>query len=119
VLSRRKSVHPVREWLNGLKWDGKHRMQTELPQVLGHAADSFAATLLTRWMVSRSRAQCSPAARSTRRSFWSAPRARGSRSFFNALAGDWFTDSPVNVGDKDGKLVMRRRGSSSGPSSTQ
>jgi predicted P-loop ATPase len=32
----------------------------------------------------------------------------GKSTFFDVLAGEWFTDTPVNIGDKDGKLVMRK-----------
>jgi predicted P-loop ATPase len=44
LLARRKSVHPVREWLNGLQWNRKQLIQSELPALLGHESGGFAAS---------------------------------------------------------------------------
>lgn len=108
LLSRRKTVHPVRDWLLGLTWDGHHRIEAELPQVLGHEPASFATILLRRWMVSAVARALKPGCKVDTVLVLVGGQGAGKSSFFGALAADWFTDSPVNVGDKDGKLVMRR-----------
>lgn len=108
MLARRKTVHPVRDWLSGLKWDGYERIGTDLPPLLGHAQDSFAAVLVRRWLISAVARAMRPGCKVDNVLVLIGKKGFKKSTFFDVLAGDWFTDSPVQVGDKDGKLVMRR-----------
>lgn len=108
VLARRKPVHPVREWLQGLRWDGKERIEGELAAALGYESGSFAGRLLVRWMVSAVARAMEPGCKVDTVLVLVGPQGALKSSFFAVLGGQWFTDSPVHVGDKDGKLIMRR-----------
>lgn len=108
LISRKRTVHPVRDWLKGLKWDGTERIDGELAQALGHAADSFEARLLYRWMLSAVARAMEPGCKVDTVLVLTGPEKRRKSTFFEILGGEWFTDTPVHVGDKDGKLVMRR-----------
>jgi predicted P-loop ATPase len=110
LLARRKMVHPVREWLSGLKWDGRNRMDVEFPAALGQPEGSFAGVLLGRWLISAVARPMEPGCKVDTVLVLVGPQGAGKSTFFNALAGDeWFTDSPVNVGDRDGKMLMREK----------
>lgn len=109
MLARRKPVHPVRDWLRGLKWDGWQRIDTELPQLFGHQPDSFAARLLRRWLISAVARGMRPGCKVDTVLVLVGEQSSFKSTFFDVMGGAWFTDSPVQAGaDKDGKLVMRR-----------
>jgi hypothetical protein len=108
LIARRRTVHPVRDWLKSLKWDGVRRIDTELADALGHSESSLASVLLRRWMISAVARAMKPGCKVDTALVLVGPQGAGKSSFFAALGGEWFTDSPVRVDDKDGKMVMRR-----------
>lgn len=108
MLARRKTVHPVRDWLKTLRWDGVHRLELDLPVALGKEAGTLDATLLSRWMTSAVARAMAPGCQVDTVLVLYGGQGIGKSSFFRILGGEWFTDSPVNVGEKDGKLIMRK-----------
>lgn len=108
VLARRKVVHPVRDWLGAQEWDKHWRLETELPLALGHEPGSFSSTLMTRWFIASVARAMRPGCKVDTVLVLVGAQGTRKSSFFACLGGEWFTDSPVNVSDKDGKLVMRR-----------
>jgi hypothetical protein len=108
LLAHKKSVHPAREWLKGLKWDGTPRLELELPGLFGQSEGSLAGTLLRRWFVAAAARAMSPGCKMDTVLVLVGPQAAGKTTFFEALGGEWYTSEPVDVGDKDGKLIMRR-----------
>jgi putative DNA primase/helicase len=108
MLASRRTVHPVREWLSGLTWDGVPRVG-QLAIALGQAPDSFAATLLRRWLISAVARPMTPGCKVDTVLVLIGQQGAGKSTFFSTLAGEaWHTDSRVDVADKDGKLVMRQ-----------
>lgn len=107
LLARRRPVHAVREWLTAQRWDGKHRLEVELPGVLGHEAGSFEARLLRRWFVSAVARAFEPGCKVDTVFILTGKQGGKKSTFFEALGGAWFTDSRVEPGDKDGLLIMR------------
>lgn len=107
ILARRKPVHAVREWLGAQRWDGKERLEVELPVILGHESGSFAARLLRRWFVSTVARAYEPGSKADTVLILTGAQGERKSTFFETLAGKWFTDSRVEIGDKDGLLIMR------------
>ncbi len=108
MLARRKVVHPLRDWVSSLAWDGKERVAVELPCVLGHEPGGLAATFLTRWMISAIARAMQPGCKVDTVLVLVGDQGARKSSFFDALGGAWFTDSPVQVGDDNGKQLMRQ-----------
>lgn len=108
LIARRRPMHPVRQWLSGLRWDGLPRLESELPRALGHEEYSFAGRVLLRWMVAAVARAMVPGCKVDTVLVLVGPQGFLKSTFFEVLGGAWFTDTPVHVGDKDGKLVMRR-----------
>jgi len=107
ILARRKSVHVVREWLTSLSWDGKQRLEGELPALLGHESGGFEGRLLRRWFVSTVARAFEPGCKVDTVLILTGKQGGRKSTFFEALGGPWFTDSKVEPGDKDGLLIMR------------
>lgn len=109
VLARRQLVHPVRDWLRSLKWDGHQRIETELPLLFGHEAGSFEAMLLKRWMVSAVARAMKPGTKVDTVLVLIGEQGARKSSFFDCMGGEWFTDAPVQVGDTTGMMIMREK----------
>ena len=102
------TVHPVREWLRSLTWDGVDRPKRLLPEALGQARDSIQATMLRRWLISAVARAMKPGCKVDSMLILAGKQGALKSTFFSALGGKWFTDSPIDVGNKDGPLVMSR-----------
>ena len=107
MLASRKTVHPVREWLTSLKWDGVSRT-AELAVALGQEPGGFSQLLLRRWLLSAVARVMVPGCKVDAVLVLVGPQGAGKSTFFSELGKPWHTDSHVDVADKDGKLIMRK-----------
>ncbi len=107
-LAKRRMVHQVREWLNGLKWDGRCRLAVDLPVALGHAPGSLEAELLQRWAIGAVARAMRPGCKMDTMLILVGRQGARKSTFFRDMAGEqWFTDSRIEVGSRDGLLVLR------------
>jgi len=107
MLARRCTVHPVRDWLNSLVWDGTHRTG-ELGLALGHGTASLESSLLQRWLLSAVSRALVPGSKVDTVLVLVGDQASFKSTFCDVMGSPWFTDSPVYTRDKDGKMVMRQ-----------
>lgn len=105
LVAHKKLVHPVRDWLNTLKWDSVERLD-ELAPLMGHPRGSFAGTLLSRWMVSAVARAMEPGCKADCALVLEGNQETHKTTFLEALGGEWYTSESVTPGDKDGKLLM-------------
>lgn len=106
MLSRRESFHPVREWLNKLKWDGVARLETELPRALHVEEYGFEARLLKQWAVSCVARAMKPGCKVDTVLVLVGAQGTMKSSFFSVMGGQWFTDQSIDIHDKDGRMVI-------------
>ncbi|HYI02841.1 MAG TPA: VapE domain-containing protein [Hyalangium sp.] len=109
-VAEERSYHPVRDYLNGLVWDGVERIKDVAPVLLGIAnPDLLTQAILKRFFISAVARPLEPGCKvDTVLVLVGAQGARKS-SFFKALAGpEWFSDSAVDLKNKDSLMLMRR-----------
>lgn len=107
LVAQEHQVHPIQEWLKGLRWDRVSRVG-EIAKALGQSPDGLQALLLRRWLVSAVARALKPGEKVDTVLVLVGAQGVGKSTFFSALAGPgWHTDSPVAIGDKDGMMVMR------------
>lgn len=101
------AYHPVTEYLDGLEWDSVKRLERLLPDVLG-AEDTELNRYLSRLMfvsaVARVRA---PGVKVDTCVTLFGPEGCGKSSLVSLMAGDWFTDSIIQLGTKDSMQTIR------------
>ncbi len=107
VLAERHQYHPVRAYLQGLKWGG-----VDLLEQLGerlHLRNELELHLVERWMLGAVARALQPGCKMDNVLVLVGPGGCGKSRFLSALAGSsWFTDTRVNIDDKDTLLAMRQ-----------
>lgn len=100
-LAEEQAYHPVQDYLRGLRWDGVERLAYVARGLLG-AEGELAATMVRRWFVSAVARALRPGCQVDTALVLVGPQGWRKSSFFRALAGEWFADTEVRIGDKDG-----------------
>lgn len=102
-------VHPVREYLDSLHWDGTPRLDRVLVDILG-AADNELNRYMTRmFFVAAVARVMEPGCK-----FDYCPVLRGRQGIgksmvLSIMGGEWFTDALIDLRDKDGLMVLQGR----------
>jgi predicted P-loop ATPase len=106
MAANRAKFHPVRDYLNATPWDGIDRLGHWLHECLG-TADTPYHTLVGRWfilgMVNR---VLNPGCQMDNMIVLEGAQGKMKSSALRVLAGEWFADTPIRIGDKDALLNL-------------
>lgn len=102
------SYHPVRDYLEGLRWDGEPRID-RLLHAYARCADSEVNRVISRrFMVSAVARILMPGCKVDTVLILAGPQGYGKSTFFRTLAGDdWFRDDALDIRNKDTSLQIR------------
>lgn len=100
--------HPVREYLDGLRWDGKPRISSLLSTYAGAQETELHTTVSRRFMISCVARIMQPGCKVDTVLILAGPQGYGKSTWFQALAGGpWFKDDPIDIRNKDAKMALR------------
>jgi predicted P-loop ATPase len=103
-----RKFHPVRTYLESLKWDGVRRLE-RLPELMSIEDTPLARTVLRCWFVSAVARVSNPGCQVDTMLVLVGPQGARKSSFFRVLAGpDYFLDTPIDIHSKDAYIVLRR-----------
>jgi len=103
VVSKRFRYHPVRDWLNGLSWDGCKRIENLLRGYFCADDTDLNREIGKRWMISAVARAMDPGCKVDTCLILHGPQGLLKSTAYRVLAGDdWFSDTPVTMGTKDG-----------------
>jgi hypothetical protein len=106
--ARRNSFHPVREYLSGLVWDDRSRLDTWLSVYLGARADArYLAAVGRMFLISAVARIYAPGCQADHLLVLEGPQGICKSSAVRILAGEWFTDQIREFGTKDAGLQLR------------
>lgn len=100
-------THAVRDYLDGLKWDGEQRARHVFHRYLGAAADPLTEEMAYRWLLSAVARIFEPGCKVDSMVVLVGPGGIGKSQFGAALAGQWFSETPFVIGDKDAYLALQ------------
>jgi hypothetical protein len=107
VFAKRNAIHPVRQYLEGLGWDGTERLSCWLSNLLG-VEDSVHSSLVGRWwMIQAVRRIMKPGAPAKYILTLEGTQDIGKSTALKMLAGPgWFCESKIDIGGKEGAMTL-------------
>lgn len=112
AVARKCVVHPVRDYLSSLTWDGTPRLDTFLVDHFGAPDSEYTRGVSARWMISAVARVFEPGCQADcTLVLESREQGLGKSSGIKALVPTraWFADTGIHVGDKDSYQCLRRK----------
>lgn len=100
TVAEERQVHPVRDMLHLLRWDGVARLDRVATDILG-AVDPAAAKLVRKWFLSLVARGLRPGCKVDTALVLVGTQGARKSSFFAEIAREFFTDSHVDLSSKD------------------
>jgi predicted P-loop ATPase len=109
ALAQKQRVHPVREYLRGLKWDGVVRLPMWLPTCLGTDQTPYTEAVGVRYLISAVARVMRPGCKVDTMLVLEGVQGARKSTIPQTLVGNpnWFSDTHLRFGDKDGYQNLR------------
>jgi predicted P-loop ATPase/phage/plasmid primase-like uncharacterized protein len=107
TVARDREFHPVREYLDGLEWDGVARLDRWLTTYLGAADSVYVRAVGARWLISAVARIYVPGCQADCALILEGPQGIRKSSALAVLARPWFTDRLSELGSKDAAIETR------------
>ena len=103
IVANENRYHPIRDWLNGLVWDGRPRMRQALHHFLGAAESDYTEEALRLFLLGAICRVFQPGCKFEVMLCLVGGQGAGKSSFFRLLAGrdEWFTDDLKRLDDEN------------------
>lgn len=111
ILAKKRPVNPLADWLRSLKWDGTKRMDNWLSSYCKAEDNQYTRLAGRWWLISAVARAIDPGCKVDSFLILENRRQGIKKSLtFETLAGaEWFSDSEIAVGDKDGYVRLASR----------
>lgn len=107
VVSSRNRYHPVRQYLQGLTWDGTPRVETWLTVCLGVELNDYSRKVAKRWLLGAVARVMKPGCKMDTVLILEGLQGAGKSTTLSILGGAWFMDTPFTLGDKEAFQMLR------------
>jgi predicted P-loop ATPase len=108
AIAQNVRVHPVREYLSSLKWDGRRRLNTWPRRYLGAKSDGgnakYLAAVGRRFLISAVARVMKPGSKADHCLILEGAQGIRKSTALRTLAGAWFTDEVSDLGSKDAAM---------------
>lgn len=101
LVFQANKIHPVREYLNSLEWDGVERIETLLTDYLGAEDSLYTRAVIRTHLVAAVARVMRPGVKYDTMLTLTGPQGIGKSTFIRYLGKDWFNDSLDTVKGKD------------------
>jgi len=106
TVAMERGFHPVRRYLDDLKWDGVPRLDTWLSKYAGAHKTRYVAAVGVRWMIAAVARIHKPGVKADCMLILEAGQGAGKSTLFKVLAGQFYTDELADFGSKDSAMQM-------------
>ncbi len=107
TAARDHPFHPVRTYLQSLRWDGVRRVDGWLSTYLGADDTKYSRAVGSRWLVSAVARIFRPGAKADCCLILEGPQGIRKSTALRTLAGEYFTDELADLGSKDAAMQTR------------
>ncbi|MBY2243395.1 virulence-associated E family protein, partial [Clostridioides difficile] len=101
IAFENNTFHPIKDYLNSLKWDGIKRVDTLLIDYLGAEDNHYTRTIIRKVLVAAVARVFNPGIKFDNMMVLSGPQGMGKSTFIKKLGGDWYSDSLTTVQGKE------------------
>jgi len=105
--ARESKYNPVTAYLRGLKWDGKQRLHTWLTSAMGVEPSKYSALIGTLFIMSLVARAFRPGCQMDYAPVFEGGQGAGKSSAMRVLGGEWYSETPFKIGDKDSYLAIQ------------
>jgi predicted P-loop ATPase len=105
-VARQRTMHPVREYLNSLEWDGIERLNHWLEHTFGCEEDAYTQAVGKRWLISAVARIMEPGCKADCVLILEGAQGIKKSTSAETLAGAWFTDELGDIGSKDAAINL-------------
>jgi predicted P-loop ATPase len=99
--------HPIREYLNGLQWDGDRRIDTWTKTYLGAPPSEYTTAVGARWLIGAVARVLRPGCKNDCALILEGPQGARKSTALRVFSEPWFTDDLSDIGSKDSQLQIR------------
>jgi predicted P-loop ATPase len=107
TAARDHPFHPVRAYLDYLKWDGVERLDRWLSAYVGAQEMEYSRAVGSRWLLSAVARIFRPGAKADCCLILEGPQGIRKSTALRILAGEYFTDELADLGTKDAAMQTR------------
>lgn len=108
TVALENGFHPVKDYFQSLKWDGRPRLDTWLIEYAGAEDTAINRAFASRWMISAVARVMTPGCQVDSYLQLESPQGTGKSTLLRTLAGtEWFTDNISEMGTKDSRLELQ------------
>jgi putative DNA primase/helicase len=103
-------VHPVREWLQSLKWDRTHRINLAFHRIAGSSDSQYAQEISKNFFIGAVARIMKPGCQLDSMPIFEGLQGTGKTSFFRTLfSEEWFLSTNIDITNKDAYQVLQRK----------
>ncbi len=106
VAAEANSYHPVRDYLNGLEWDSNPRIDTFAANYLGGDLSAYTCAVGAAFLIGCVARVMQPGCKLDTCIVLEGRQGKFKSTALEVLAGEWFADSKLAIGDKDGMQAL-------------
>ena len=107
TVARARPFHRVREYLEALQWDGQLRTHAWLSEYLGVPLTEYSKRVARWYLVAMVARVMDPGVKFDYCLVLEGPQGKGKSTVFEVLAGEWFDDSELDIGNKDAVISLQ------------
>lgn len=104
TVAREHTYHPVRAYLDGLKWDGVSRIDDWLVLYLGCEQNEYIRAIGARWLISAVARIRQPGCKADCALVLESPQGAGKSTAFEILGGEFYSDDIADLSAKDAAM---------------
>lgn len=106
TVAMENSYDPLQDYLNGLKWDGTHRVDKWLSKYAGATDDKYSAFVGRKWLLACVARAMQPGCKADVVLVAEGEQGAHKSTMLKILGGDWYSEASGALGDKDSKQLI-------------
>ena len=107
IVSSQNRINDVREYLQGLKWDGKRRVDTLLRDYLGAEDNAYTRAVMRKSLCAAVARAVDGGVKYDYMPIFTGPQGIGKSTFLSILGKDWFSDSLTTFEGKEAAELIQ------------